>query len=166
LFEIVAAAERRIRARAVREAYGLLLGERPNDDSVAHYMSEIDSRADGLRLVARELLGSAEGRVRARPLSQERVEALARRCGQRLGGRGEGSSSESFPGEARLARFLLQEMASLSETEFVKRAYEKILGRAVDADGQRFYTQKLETKELGRPAFLRDLLWSDELRDA
>jgi SAM-dependent methyltransferase len=164
-FDVVDAAERRIRARAVDEAYALLLGERPNDESVAYYVSEVDGRADGLRLVTRELLGSPEGRILARPLSDERIQALARRCGVPLEGRGQRSNGESFPGEARLARFLLQEMASLSESDFVKRAYERILGRAVDADGERFYTHKLGARELTRPAFLRDLLWSDELRE-
>ena len=75
-------------------------------------------------------------------------------------------TDESFPGEAAVARGLLALEAALDDEAFVRRAYEVVLGRPVDAEGLANAAGQLASSVMTRSHFLHELLWSAELRTA
>ena len=107
---------------------------------------DFDGRPDGLRLFVRELLSSL--RYPSPPPAAVPHTALL--------------PGESAPGEAARAKEILDEGQGREDRDFVHLAYERILGRAPDADGEAFYVGKLSQGELSRPGFLRELFWSGE----
>ncbi|MDL1951985.1 DUF4214 domain-containing protein, partial [Acidobacteria bacterium ACD] len=71
---------------------------------------------------------------------------------------------ESFAGESEVAAALLRETAGRSLPVLLRAAYRRILGRRPDPEGEEYWAGRLSSGELSRPAFLRELLWSEELR--
>ncbi len=65
-----------------------------------------------------------------------------------------------------MARGLLAHGAALDDEAFVRRAYEVVLGRPVDADGLANAAGQLTSGVMTRAHFLHELLWSAELRTA
>lgn len=153
-FELVELVEAAIGGRsdaeAVRFSFRSLLGHGPDEDGLRHRLSLVESRADGRRLMVRELLA---GRTSPEPPAREDAGA------PRLPG-------ESVPGEAGLAVAVLERARVLDDRGFVQLAYRQVLLRGADAGGEEFYLGKLASGELSRAAFLRELLWSDEARGA
>ena len=93
------------------------------------------------------------------------MQALAARMGPEIAGSpSKLATGESFPSEWGFARRLLEENENVDAPAFVDCAYRSILGRNADFSGQAFFVGKLRRKELNRPHFLRELFWSDELR--
>lgn len=169
LFEAVDAAVGRIRdlppREAVCEAFRLLADHPPDEAALEYHAARVAGSRFGHRLLVRELLAAHDGRPEPRPLDPRRVEALLARLG-----RGEGPPAphavESFPGEASFAHALLGEGFSLDDESFVRRAYEVVLSRPADPPGLANATKDLAAGGVARARFLRDLLWSDELRSA
>ncbi len=75
-------------------------------------------------------------------------------------------TDESFPGEAAVARGLLAHGVALDDEAFVRRAYEVVLGRPVDAAGLANAAGQLASGVMTRAHLLHELLWSAELRTA
>jgi SAM-dependent methyltransferase len=153
-FELVdfveAALDGRSDAEAIRFSFRTLLGHEPDEEGLSHRLSLLETRADGRRLVLRELLASRES---LKPRARESA------AGPRLPG-------ESAPGEAARAVDVLEEARDLDDRAFVRLAYRRVLLREADAGGEDFYLGKIESCELSRAALLRELLWSDEARGA
>jgi hypothetical protein len=144
----------------VESLFESILGHRPEATSKEFWTRLVDSWPSGYRVLVRRLLAAPPPRLVPAPPPAARRTGLA----ERIGAAGlVPAAGESFPGEAALARRLL-EANDLSDRAFVRRAYEKILGRSADEGGESYWTAKLEKRDLNRPGFLRELLWSDELR--
>ena len=166
-FEAVDAAEAALSGlppeEAVARGFALLLGHPPDAEGLAFHARPMAASPLGLRLFVREILSAPDTRPPAPPPDAEAVSRLQSRLGS-----GEKPPSpqavESFPGEAAAAVRFLAETEGLEPRPFVARAYEAVLGRTADEGGLAFYAGKLEAGDLGRAAFLRELLWSDELR--
>jgi SAM-dependent methyltransferase len=165
-FDVVAAATRHLPAlpfdRTVPSAFTLVLGHRPDAAGMSYFGRLFDAHPLGRRLVVRHLLGSPESAPVPPQLDGARRAALLGRAGVEPEGDSEPRAGESFAGEAVVARRLLA--GPLNPREFVGKAYSVILGRPVDAGGEAFYPTKLQAREISRPMFLRELLWSAELR--
>ncbi|MEO6324680.1 MAG: class I SAM-dependent methyltransferase [Thermoanaerobaculia bacterium] len=71
---------------------------------------------------------------------------------------------ESFRGEAFVAEVLFHRTASASDADVVSQVYETLFQRPPDAEGAMYYGRLLSEQRLTRGGFLRELLWSDELR--
>ena len=151
-FELVSAATSRLEGRPPLDAIALgfktILGFEADEDALRHHLSFFDGRPDGLRLFVRELLSSL--RFPSPPPPAVPQTALL--------------PGESAPGEAARAREILDEGQGRGDRAFVRLAYERVLGRTADADGEAFYVAKLSQGELSRPGFLRELFWSAEGR--
>jgi len=151
-FELAAAATSRLGGHPPLDAIALgfrtILGFEADEGALRHHLSFFDGRPDGLRLFVRELLSSL--RYPSPPPAAVPHTALL--------------PGESAPGEAARAREILDEGQGRGDRAFVRLAYERVLGRAADVDGEAFYVGKLFQGELSRPGFLRDLLWSGEGR--
>jgi SAM-dependent methyltransferase len=152
-FELVSAATSRIEGRPSRDAiafgFKTILGFEADEAALRHHHPLIEDHPDGHWLLIRELLSN---RKYAAPAATKVPH------GALLPG-------ESAPGEAACALKVLTEgRGAADDRAFIRLAYERILGRSVDADGEAFYLGKLSQGELSRPAFLRELLWSEEGR--
>ena len=149
-FELVTAATSRLEGRLPREAiafgFKTILGFEADEDALRHHLSLVEGHPDGFRLFVRELLSSRK--FPAPPAAKVSPAALL--------------PGESAPGEAARAKEILDEEHGSDDRAFVRLAYERVLGRAADADGEAFYLGKLAQRELSRPAFLRELFWSEE----
>jgi SAM-dependent methyltransferase len=152
-FELVRAGTSRLEGRPPRDAiafgFKTILGFEADEAAFRHHLPLLEEHPDGHRLLIRELLLS---RKYACPLATKvpLVELLP---------------GESAPGEAALAVNVLTEGRDVTDDRsFVRLAYERLFGRAADADGESFYLGKLEGRELSRAGVLRELLWSDEGR--
>jgi SAM-dependent methyltransferase len=151
-FELAAAATSRLGRRPPLDAIALgfktILGFEADEGAFRHYRSLVEDHPDGYRLFVRELLSSRK--FPAPPAPKVPHAALL--------------PGESAPGEAARAKEMLDEGHGREDRAFVRLAYERVFGRAADADGETFYLGKLSHGELSRPAFLRELLWSEESR--
>jgi SAM-dependent methyltransferase len=169
LFEAVEAGVRHLRGcpaeRAVRLAFLLVLGRVADPDGAAFYERLFASHPLGRRLVVRHLLASPEAAARPTLLPDERRRALAARTGIELPPSSALTAGESFHGEAVIGRKLLAGSLWMGARDFVAHAYDRVLGRAADAEGLDFYAGRLESGSLGRAELLRELLWSAELRE-
>jgi SAM-dependent methyltransferase len=155
-FELVTGVTSRLEGRPARDAisfaFRTILGFEADDAAIRHHLPLVEVHPDGRRLLVREVLSSrkfpsapASGVAPAPP-------------GSLLPG-------ESTPGEAHRAVAILAEgLRAADDGAFVRLAYERVFGRAAGADGERFYSGKLEARELSRAGVLRELLWSDEAR--
>jgi SAM-dependent methyltransferase/drug/metabolite transporter (DMT)-like permease len=151
-FELVRAGTSRLEGRAPADAiafgFETILGFEADEAAFRHHLRLLEDHPDGHWLLIRELLSSRK--YPAPPAAK--VPHLALLPG------------ESAPGEAARAAKVLHEGASRDDRGFVGLAYERLFGRAADADGESFYLRKLEERELSRAGVLRELLWSDEGR--
>ena len=154
-------------AEAVDAAFRFTLGHRPDPSALAFHRRALAGRAGSLgRLVRTLLLREAAGDVAPPPPPSAAVEALRERLGSAVPAGATPSAGESFPGEALLASTILDEGAALDDAAFVALGFARVLGRSVDEGGQAYYAGKLGAGEMNRAHFLRDLLWSEELRAA
>ncbi len=151
-FELVAAAapplEGRLPPDAVALGFRTILGFEADVGALRHHLALVEGHPDGTRLFVRELLSSLK--FPAPPPATVPGAALL--------------PGESAPGEAARAKEILAEGQRSEDRAFVHLAYERVFGRAADANGETFYLDKLSRGELSRPAFLRELLWSEESR--
>ncbi len=151
-FELVRVGTSRLEGRPPADliAFGFktILGFEADEEALRHHLSLVEEHADGDRLFVRELLSSRK--FPAPPAAEGPHAGLL--------------PGESAPGEAERARKLLDEGHGREDRAFVRLAYERVFGRAADADGEAFYLGKLSQGELSRPCFLRELLWSEEGR--
>ncbi len=151
-FELVTAATSRLEGRlppdAVAFGFKTILGFEADEEALRHHLSLVEGHPDGYRLFVRELLSSRK--FPAPPTTEVPHAALL--------------PGESAPGEAARAKEILDEGHGCDDRAFVRLAYERVFGRAADADGEAFYLGKLSRGELSRPVFLRELLWSEEVR--
>jgi SAM-dependent methyltransferase len=152
-FELVKAATSRLEGRSppdvVAFAFRTILGFEPDEEALRHHSSSVENHPDGHWLFIRGLLSSRKDP--APPAVDCPRTALL--------------PGESAPGEAALAVNVLTEgRDTADDRSFVRLAYERLFGRAADADGEAFYLGKLSQGELSRSAFLRELLWSEEGR--
>ncbi|HEX7616369.1 MAG TPA: methyltransferase domain-containing protein [Thermoanaerobaculia bacterium] len=152
-FELLRAGTSRLGGRAPRDAITLgfetILGFEADEAAFRHHLPLVEEHPDGHRLLIRALLSSRK--VPAPPPARGPHLALL--------------PGESAPGEAALAmRVLTEGRGGADDRAFVRLAYERLFGRAADADGESFYYGKLEKRELSRAGLLRELLWSDEGR--
>jgi SAM-dependent methyltransferase len=150
--------------KAIVNAFFLIRGDRPDGDGLRFYRERLDSHPLGRRLVVLQLLATPDTRSIPSPPARERLDALFARVGA---GAAESAckAGESFPGEAVVAAGILERGRPLPDRDFVARAYETVLGRETDAGGLEFYSGKLTGREMSRTLFLRELLWSEELRE-
>jgi SAM-dependent methyltransferase len=154
-FELVSAATSRLEGRAVDDAiafgFRTVLGFEADEAALRHHLPLVEEHPDGHRLLIRELLSGR--RYPAPPAAKVPLVELL--------------PGESAPGEAALAvKVLTEGRGAAGDRAFIRLAYERLFGRAADADGEGFYLGKLETRELSRAGVLRELLWSDEGRAA
>jgi SAM-dependent methyltransferase len=152
-FEGVDAVTRRLEGLPPRDAIVLgfraVLGHDPDEAAIRHHRPLVEGHPEGRRLFARELLASRHDP--APPGVRESRSALL--------------PGESALGEAALAVDVLAEGESVADDrDFVRLAYERILGRPADDGGGTFYAGKLACRELSRAALVREFLWSDERR--
>jgi SAM-dependent methyltransferase len=151
-FELVGAGTARLEGRpsldAVAFGFKTILGFEADEGAFRHHRSLVEDHPDGRRLFVRELLSSRK--FPAPPAAKVPHAAFL--------------PGESAPGEAARAKGILDEGHGCDDRAFVRLAYERILGRPADADGETFYLGKLSHGELSRPAFLRELFWSEEGR--
>ncbi|HSB62577.1 MAG TPA: methyltransferase domain-containing protein [Thermoanaerobaculia bacterium] len=152
-FELTKAVASRLEGRpapdAVAFAFKAILGFEADEEAIRHHRSLVENHPEGRWLLVRGLLSS--GKLLAPPAATLPHAGLL--------------PGESAPGEAALAVNLLEEGRGVADDRsFVRLAYERVLGRAADAEGEAFYLGKLARGELSRPAFLRELLWSEECR--
>ncbi len=151
-FDLVRAATSRLEGRppadAIAFGFRAVLGFEPDERALRHHLSLVEERLDGYRLFVRELLSS-----RTFPVPPTEGVSHASLL-----------PGESAPGEAARAMEVLDEGREREDRAFVRLAYERVFGRAADADGEEFYLDKISRGELSRPAFLRELLWSEEGR--
>jgi SAM-dependent methyltransferase len=152
-FELVEAGTSPLEGRPPRDAiasgFETILGFEADEAALRHYLPPVEEHPDGHRLLIRELLSN---RSDAAPRSTKvpRANLLP---------------GESAPGEAALAVNVLSEgRGAADDGAFVRLAYERLFGRAADADGESFYLGKLAEGELSRAGLVRELLWSDEGR--
>lgn len=168
-FDAVDAAVGQIRdlppEEAVDEAFRLLVGHPPDPEGRAYNAALVDRSSFGARLFVRQLLSYQDGREVPGPLPGGRIVDLLDRLGA-----GDARPAphvlEAFPGEATGAARFLAKTSSLAPVEFVSVAYRTILGRDADHEGRAHYVGRMEGGTLSRASFLRELLWSDELRQA
>ncbi|MEO6324679.1 MAG: DUF1698 domain-containing protein [Thermoanaerobaculia bacterium] len=153
-------------AEAVKLAFEWIVGHSPDAEATAHYTRVLESEPDGARKLVREFLLRWSAGAVPLPPEDARLHALAERMGAPLSTLSVSAAErgESFAGEAGFARRLLEESRGLADAAFVELAYRKVLGRSAEAEGRDYVLGKLERKELGRPRWVRELLWSDELR--
>ena len=152
-FELVRAVTSRLEGRppgdAIAFGFKTILGFEADEAALRHHLPLVENHPDGLWLFIRELLSS---RKYAAPPARN-VPRLPLLPG------------ESAPGEAALAvKVLTEGRGAADDRAFVRLAYERLFGRAADADGESFYLRKLEERELSRAGVVRELLWSDEGR--
>ena len=131
--------------------------------AVADLARGLSPGAAGIPAILHALAGDPDNRPVPPPPPAARVEALL--------GRAPSApetaiplTGESFPGEAAVARALLLEGAALDDAAFVRRAYEVVLGRAVDDGGLANAVGQLSAGGTTRTHLLHELLWSGELR--
>jgi hypothetical protein len=148
---------------AVEAAFRAILGQRPDATALAFHRRELARRASGRRRLVKELLIRSAGSDAPPPAPpMESTRGILERLGIR--GESPARAGESFPGEAQIGETVLAEGASLDDAAFVSLGFTRILGREVDDGGRAYYAAKLSGGEMNRPHFLRDLLWSAELR--
>lgn len=152
-FELVRAASSRLEGRPPRDAIALafetILGFEADEAAFRHHLPLVEEHPDGHWLLIRELLSGR--RYPSPPAAKAAHLALL--------------PGESAPGEAALAVNVLSEgRGAADDRAFIRLAYERLFGRAADADGEGFYLRKLQERELSRAGVLRELLWSDEGR--
>lgn len=166
-FEVVDTFVERMRglspAEVVDEGFRLLANHSPDAESHACNTAFIGGSVYGLRLFVRQLLPSPDGRAEPGPLEPGRADAVLARLGAR-GAPGAPQTVESFPGEAVAAARFLATTSALEPADFVRVAYETVLGRAADEGGHVFYAGHLAGGSMSRAEVLRELLWSEELR--
>jgi SAM-dependent methyltransferase len=166
-FDAVDAAVERIRdlppVEAVDESFRLLVGHPPDAEGRAYNVALLGRSAFSVRLFVRQLLSAGDGLQVPAPLPGSRADDLL----DRLGARGVPPSPhaiEAFPGEAVAAVRFLGKTSSLGSADFVAIGYSAIFGRPADEEGRDYYSRRLDAGTLSRASFLRELLWSDELR--
>ncbi len=152
-FEVVKFVTARLQGQAPRGAiafaFRTILGFEADEDAFRHHLPLVEEHPDGYRLLVRELLSNRKYPDPPVPPAKDR---------DLLPG-------ESSRGEAdRAVRILAEGLALAGDRAFIRLAYERLFGRAVDEEGEAFYLRKLEERELSRAAFLRELLWSEEGR--
>ena len=152
-FELVTAATSRLERRAARDAIAFsfrsILGFEADEEALHHHLPLVELHPDGRRLLVRELLSK---RTSPSP-PRASVPSAALLPG------------EAAPGEAaRAVKVLAEGVRAADDRAFVRLAYERLFGRAADADGETFYLGKLVEGELSRAGVLRELLWSGEGR--
>jgi hypothetical protein len=119
----------------VRRAYWVLLGREPDASGRENYLKELRNGASKLHIL-RELAQSPEGEARGAPLLIAAMSALNTTWHQ------------------------LSEKQGL---EFLNCAYQVLLGRDIDADGEKTYIAQLR-RGLPRVHVLAQLLGSEEYR--
>ncbi len=129
-------------------AFKAILGFEADEEAIRHHRSLVENHPDGRWLLVRGLLSS--WKLPAPPAATVPGAALL--------------PGESAPGEAARAKEILDEGRGCEDRAFVRLAYERVLGRAADADGEAFYLGKLSQAKLSRPGLLCELLWSEEGR--
>lgn len=168
-FEVVDAVADRLGGlppeEAVAEGYRLLCNHPPDGAALAFHAGLVAGSRFGDRLLARQLLSAPDARPEPRRLEARRVEALLARLGASEAAPAP-EAIESFPGEASVAYRLLRDGADLDDDAFVRRAYAVVLGRPADVEGLANATERLSNGRAARALFLRELLWSEELRSA
>lgn len=149
-FELVSAGTAPLEGRSPRDAiafgFKTILGYEADAEAFRHHLSLVEDHPDGHWLLIRELLLSR--RYPVSPAADVPHAALL--------------AGESMPGEAAFAVNILTEGRGADDRSFVSLAYERLFGRAPDAEGEAFYLGKLSQGELSRPGFLRELFWSEE----
>jgi tRNA (mo5U34)-methyltransferase len=164
--ELVSALERAFASSsddaAIDAAFRAALGHHPDAAALPFHRRELTRRTGGRKRFYKSLLlRRAASDAPPAPPPAARLAALRERftvsgAAPRAG--------ESFPGESLVAEAVLVEGATLGDTAFVDLAFTRVLGRDVDEDGRGYYANRLARGEMNRPHFLRDLLWSAELR--
>jgi hypothetical protein len=151
-FELTKAVASRLEGRpapdAVAFAFKAILGFEADEEAIRHHRSLVENHPDGRWLLVRGLLSS--WKLPAPPAAAVPHAALL--------------PGESVPGEAARANEILDEGHGCEDRTFVRLAYERVFGRAADADGEAFYLGKLSRGELSRPGLLGELSWSEEGR--
>ena len=122
---------------AIAFGFKTILGFEADEGALRHHLSLVEGHPDGYRLFVRELLSSRK--FPAPPAAKVPHAALL--------------PGESAPGEAARAKEILDEGQGRDDRSFVRLAYERVFGRAADADGEAFYLGKLSQGELSRPGF-------------
>lgn len=142
--------------------YRAVLGHAPDVGALDHYVPRLTAGTDDRRIFLRELLTAPVVDMPAAP-SSRRVETLLLANGieRSVGPSAEG---EAFAGESLLARTVLSRGRGLPDGDFVGLAYVSVLGRPADTDGARYYVGQIGSGEISRVEFVRQLLWSRELR--
>lgn len=139
-------------------------GWSPQESAIADMVRAL-SAGSGLPRVLHGLAGRPDGRPVPPPPTEERVAEILARAPA-----GPAADvplrDESFPGEAAVARGLLEEGTASDHETFVRRAYAVVLGRAADEDALANATRRLAGGETTRTHLIHELLWSDELRSA
>ena len=145
---------------ALREAFVAIVGHEPDAAARRHYESLVTTKGP-YRLVE-ELLLNPEQTPRPTAPPEARTRELLARFSLRAGT--ETTAGESFPGERKVAQRLLDSLRQASTDTFVYEGFKGVLGRNVDAESTTYYSRRIEGREMNRPLFLRELLWSEELR--
>lgn len=138
-------------------------GWRPVDAAVREAALALDRGDRSLAQLLHALACAPDARPVPPGPPAERTERLRQRTAAIVSA-GFAFSGESFPGEAAVARALLADGAALHDGAFAARAYEAVLGRTADEEGLASATRALVSRAITRSHFLRELLWSDELR--
>jgi tRNA (mo5U34)-methyltransferase len=166
--ERVRAAAGALAGRPLEEQARLALlwtsGWSPDESAVADAVHAL-AAGSGLPNVLHGLAGRPDGRPIPPPPPQVRIAEVLGRA-PAAPAEAVPLRDESFPGEAAVARGLLDEGSSSDDGTFVRRAYAVILGRAADEGALANATRLLEAGETTRTHLLHELLWSDELRQA
>ncbi len=143
-------------------AFEALVGHAPGYRGHEHYLSPRWGTPLAPYLAIRCLVEDLISEKREGPACEDA--RLAPAVLSRLSGMGVPPrlDAECFPGEAMIARLLLDLGRERSETEFVDASYQAILGRCADEDGRRFWSRKLSDREISRTRFLLELFGSTE----
>lgn len=154
-----------VEATAVQTAFRWVLGYRPDVMEEAALFRLSGGRSERFPIVIRRLLWRPESGEIPDPLPEETRAGLANRIQiDQNDVEPAGVASQSFAGEAAMARSVLRDGRALGDEEFVHFAYERVLGRGVDSEGASNAIGKLSAGDLNRPHLLRELFWSEELR--
>lgn len=142
----------------------LVLGREAGVDALTHLAALATRHPRGRRLLARRLLSDLSRSCPAPPSPPPPATLAGIYARTQLAEDRPCEPGESFAGESEVAASLLRETAGRSLPVLLRAAYRRVLGRRPDPEGEEYWLGRLSAGELSRPAFLRELLWSDELR--
>lgn len=149
---------------AAARASRLVLGRDAGVDELTHNAALVTRHPRGRRLLARRLVADLALGSTAPPGPPSAATQAGLYARTQMPAGQPRQPGESFAGEGDIAAALLRETAGRSLPVLLRAAYRRILGRPPDPDGEAFWLSRLTSGELTRAAFLRHLLWSDELR--